>query len=350
MRKILLLFTICTYIFTSCNQEKKPASITISSPEAGTIVKSGENFAVDVNLPSDLKPDSIVYFVDSTIVLRRSDTAKVEVGTDNLFMGNHLVTAKIYSGSVAEEVSSNIVIVAAKAPVQYTYEVVNTYPHDTTSFTEGLEYHDGALYESTGLEGSSSLLKVELKTGKILKRTDLDKKYFGEGITVVGDKIIQITYRNGVGFVYDKSSFEKLSEFNYHAGAEGWGLAFDGRRILNTDGTNTIHFLNKDTYQKEGDLEVYDDKGPVDQLNEIEYIDGKIYANLWRVESPEILVIDPNTGAVEAEINLKALLPEYYDQGLANVLNGIAWDAGGRRMFVTGKKWDKLYEIKVINK
>ena len=348
MKKLFIILSFSSFLLIACRQDEKESGISILSPEAGTVVKSGDKFSIDMHLPPGTKADSIVYLLDSNIVYRQLDTAIVHIGTVDLPMGNHLITAKIYNGAIAEDFTSNIVVVAAKPPLHYSYKVVNTYPHDSTSFTEGLEYHDGFIYEGTGLEGSSYLTKTDLKTGKILQKIELDKIYFGEGITIGGDKIIQITYRNGVGFVYDKASFKKLSEFNYQAGAEGWGLAFDGTRILNTDGTSTIHFLNKDTYQKEGSLEIYDDKGPVDLLNEIEFIDGKIYANIWEVESPKIIVINPNTGAVEAEINLQALLPDYYDEGLTNVLNGIAWDSIGRRMFVTGKKWSKLYEIKVI--
>jgi glutamine cyclotransferase len=245
------------------------------------------------------------------------------------------------------EQSSNIVVLAANQPLPYTFTVVNTYPHDTTSYVEGLEYHDGLLYESDGQyedRGGSSLRVVQPETGKVLKKFDLDKKYFAEGITVVGDKIIQLTYKEGVGFVYDKNSLKKLGEFNYTAGREGWGMAFDGEHILNTaDGTNQIYFLNKDTYQKERTIEVYDNNGPVDNLNELEFINGKIYANVYT--KPWILIINPLTGAVEGKADLTQLLPKGDDSDY--VLNGIAWDAAGKRMFVTGKWWDKLYQIRL---
>jgi len=303
---------------------------------------------IHLDFPSGTKTDSIVYLLDSSVVARKKDTSRVNVSTTNLPMGIHLVTAKVYTGAAADDITSNIMVVASKAPEQYSYKIINTYPHDTSSYVEGLEYHDGIFYESDGQYGSSSLRKVEVKTGKVLQKIDIDKKYFAEGITVIGDKIIQLTYKEGIGFIYNKNTFKKLGEFNYQAGAEGWALCFDGKRILNTDGTNNIYFLNKDTYQKEGALEVYDDKGPVDKLNELEVVDGKIYANIWRIEAGKILIINSQSGAVEGEINLKGLLPKDHADNSDYILNGIAWDAVGRRLFVTGKTWDKLYEIKVV--
>jgi glutamine cyclotransferase len=349
MKKNVTLIAIIAYCLLSCGQNKPSASqISIISPEAGTIVKSGASFSIQLDLPSGTKADSIVYLLDSAVVARKADTSRVNVTTSEVSMGNHLVTARVYTGKSPEDVTSNIVIVASKAPVQYTYQIVNTYPHDTSSYVEGLEYHDGVFYESDGQYGMSSLRKVEVKTGKVLQKVDIPKEYFAEGITVIGDKIIQLTYKEGVGFIYDKNSFKKLGEFPYQAGAEGWALFFDGKRILNTDGTNNIYFLNKDTYQKEGALEVYDDKGPVDSLNELEVIDGEIYANVYRIETPKILMINPQTGIVEGEVDLKGLVPKEHADNSDYILNGIAWDAAGRRLFVTGKTWDKLYEIKVI--
>lgn len=180
----------------------------------------------------------------------------------------------------------------------------------------------------------------------------MDKQYFGEGITVVGDKIIQLTYREKVGFVYDKNTLKKLSEFAYTTGREGWGLAFDGEKILNTDGSNTIFFLNKDNYQKIGSIDVFDDKGAIQNLNELEYIDGKIYANVYTTNN--MLIINPQTGVVESSIDLSGLLPADYfkteDARANNVLNGIAYDKVGKRLFVAGKKWPHIFQIELIKK
>jgi glutamine cyclotransferase len=215
-----------------------------------------------------------------------------------------------------------------------------------------LEYHDGFFYESAGDYGHSSLRKVNPSTGKILQQTNLDKQYFGEGITVIGDKIIQLTYREKTGFVYDKNTFKKLSEFPYTTGREGWGLAFDGQKVLNTDGSNTIFFLDKNNYSRIGSIDVFDNKSQIDNLNELEVIDGKIYANVYTTNY--ILIINPETGAVEGKADLSGLLPNGYfkteDAIANNVLNGIAYDKTGKRLFVTGKKWPHIFEIKLVKK
>jgi glutamine cyclotransferase len=337
-------------LFSACKQDKKQASITILSPEAGSMVKSGDEFSIDIDIPSGIKTDSIVYMLDSAVVMRKTDTVNVNVSTSDLAMGSHLVTAKVYTGAVAEDITSNIVVVAAKAPEQYSYKVVNIFPHDTSSYTEGLVYQDGVLYESDGgraaeSTGRSSLRKTDLRTGKVLKVVDLDPAVFAEGIAVVGNKIIQMTYTEKIGYVYDKNTFKLLSTFNNNVGIEGWGMCYDGEKLYLDDSTNRIWFLDKNTYAQTGYIDVYDDKGPVNQINELEYIDGKIYANVWQTD--KIVIINPKTGQVEGEINLTGLLPQKDHFDNTDVLNGIAWDAAGKRLFVTGKKWNKLFEIKI---
>ena len=345
MKKIFIPLVVAVALI-AC--KKKNSSAEFLSPEEGANVSAGSA----ITLKLDAEPgsfDSIQYLVDTSLIATKKDTAALRIPTTGMNLGARLLTARVYTGGETREVTTNILLLPAQAPLQYTYKVVNSFPHDTTSFTEGLEYHDGFIYESDGGYadlGGSSLRKAELRTGKVLQKVDLDPRYFAEGITVIGDKIVQLTYKEGVGFVYDKNSFKKLSEFQYTAGREGWGLCFDGTHILNTDGTNNIYLLNKDTYQKEATLEVYDSKGPVDQLNELEFINGKIYANVWQKDI--IVIIDPNIGAVEGEVDLKGLLPETERvEGVTDVLNGIAWDAAGKRLFVTGKKWNKLFQIEI---
>ncbi|MEJ6980825.1 glutaminyl-peptide cyclotransferase [Pedobacter sp. P351] len=345
--KTFYLFGIITLALTSCKRSPEKPVYFISPIEGGNVTP-GET----IILKTDAKPggfDSIAYFIDSKYIAGRADTQGVKYSVEGLSFGLRVITAKIYSGSDFYEVSSNIQLLPSKVPVIHSFKIVNVYPHDTTSYTEGLEFHDGVLYESDGGYadlGGSSLRKTDLKTGKILAKVDIDGKYFAEGITVVGNRIIQLTYREGVGFVYDKETFKKIAEFPYTAGREGWGLAFNGTQILNTDGTNNIYFLNRDTYQKENTLQVYDNKGPVSNLNELELVDGKIYANIYL--KSDIAIIDPKTGLVESYINLAGLLPPGdHVEGVTDVLNGIAWDSNGKRLFVTGKKWNKLFEIKI---
>src|SRR5690606_23396759 len=240
------------------------------------------------------------------------------------------------------------IIVPASAPEQYAFSVVNTYPHDDKAYTQGLEYKDGFLYESTGLKGQSTLRKVELNTGKVVKKVDLPANLFGEGLTIEGDKIIQLTWQEGIGIVYDLNTFEKLREFNYQASQEGWGIAFDGERFIKSDGSNRLYFLDKDTYQETGFIEVFNDKGAVDQLNELEIINGKVYANVYTTD--KIMIIDPLSGKVEGEINLIGLLPQSHHTHETDWLNGIAYDKEQDRLFVTGKNWDTLFEIKLLER
>jgi len=225
-----------------------------------------------------------------------------------------------------------------------SYNIVNTYPHDRNAFTEGLVLEDGVLYEGTGLYGQSTLRKVGLETGDILQIYELPDQFFGEGITIYGNRIIQLTWRSNIGFVYDKDSFELLQEFNYST--EGWGITHDGTRLTMSDGTSALYFLDPETFEKIGQIEVFDNHGPVTRLNELEYIQGEIYANVWQTD--RIAIIAPETGRVIGWIDLAGLLTEEDRSEPVDVLNGIAYDAEADRLFVTGKLWPKLFEIELI--
>jgi glutamine cyclotransferase len=227
----------------------------------------------------------------------------------------------------------------------YSYNIVNTYPHDPDAFTQGLVFHDGVLYEGTGLYGQSSLRRVELETGDILQIRELSDQFFGEGITSYGDRIIQLTWRSNIGFVYDKNSFELLREFDYST--EGWGITYDGTRLIMSDGTSTLHFLDPQTFEEIGQIEVFDSNGPVNRLNELEYVKGEIYANVWQTDW--VAQIAPETGRVVGWVDLEGLLGVEDHSEPVDVLNGIAYDAQTDRLFVTGKLWPKLFEIEVIS-
>jgi glutamine cyclotransferase len=230
------------------------------------------------------------------------------------------------------------------APDQYSYLVVNEYPHDPRAYTQGLVFDDGYLYEGTGLYGPSSLRRVALETGQVLQMLELSSQYFGEGIAIYdGNKIAQLTYREQVGFIYDKADFELLDQFTYPT--EGWGLTYDGSRLIMSDGTSTLHYLDPATLEDVSTVEVIDTDGPVQRLNELEYVEGEIYANIFTTD--RIAVIEPTTGRVTAWIDLQGLLsPE--EAAEAGVLNGIAYDADADRLFVTGKRWPALFEIELV--
>ena len=226
-----------------------------------------------------------------------------------------------------------------------TVRVVNTFPHDRAAFTQGLVFEDGMLYEGTGLNGQSTLRRVELESGEVLQSYSLPPDYFGEGITIWGDRIVQLTWKSRQGFVYDKETFELLDTFRYLT--EGWGITHDGARLIMSDGTFALHFWDPDSFEDVGSIEVYDGAVPVTRLNELEYVEGMVYANIWQTDL--IAIIDPDTGQVAAWIDLRGLLqPEDFVEPV-DVLNGIAYDADGERLFVTGKLWPKVFEVELIS-
>lgn len=233
------------------------------------------------------------------------------------------------------------------------YRVVNTYPHDPTAFTQGLVYDRGVLYESTGLKGRSSLRKVELETGKVLQIQRLENRYFGEGLalwrdyaprTAKSDRLIQLTWLSQTGFVYDLHTFKKLNTFTY--ATEGWGLTYNGKELIKSDGSDTLYFLDPDTFQEIRRIRVSDNQKPIENLNELEYVRGEILANVWL--SDRIARISPQTGQIKGWIDLTGIIKPAPIPETGAVLNGIAYDASQDRLFVTGKLWDRLFEIEIL--
>ena len=231
-------------------------------------------------------------------------------------------------------------------PVEYAYQIVKVFPHDREAYTQGLQYHQGFLYEGTGLNGRSSLRKVQLETGKVLRSIPLSAEFFGEGIAVIGDEIAQLTWRHGVGFVYGLDDFRLRRKFSYSG--EGWGLATNGREIFMSDGTADIRVLDPRTFAEKSRFTVRDGGHPVTQLNELEWVEGEIYANVYQTE--RIARIAPRSGQVTGWIDMNGLLSPVIRSGSVDVLNGIAYDAAGKRLFVTGKLWPSVFQIRVVPK
>ena len=240
------------------------------------------------------------------------------------------------------EVVSNLV------PEQYTYQIINTYPHNTEHFTQGLEVHENQFYESTGQNGKSGIYRFDLNTGNVLKAFQMEDRYFGEGITIVKDKIYQLTYKAQKGFVYDLTSFARVDSFTYQT-AEGWGLTHDGNELIKTDGSEFLDFLDPETFRVLKRIPVYDNKGPVTNLNELEYFEGYVYANIWQTNFA--VKIDPKTGEIAAKIDFSGLMSMMYNpEKPIDVLNGIAFNKANGKMYVTGKLWPKLFEVKLMKK
>ena len=265
-----------------------------------------------------------------------------------LLVGSSLAVACGASSSTPPEPQAHAATPAPAGPVveRYGYEIVRSHPHDPAAFTQGLTIADGQLFEGTGLHGQSSLRRVDLTTGAALQQIALDGRYFGEGVAVVGDRIIQLTYHTGVGFVYDRKTFAKQREFTYSG--EGWGLTYDGQRLIMSDGSDTLRFRNPETMAEVGRVRVRDGDRAIDRINEMEYVDGAIYGNIWQED--RIARIDPKTGVVTAWIDMSNLLTATERSRGVDVLNGIAHDPKTGHFLITGKLWPWVFEVKFVKK
>lgn len=286
--------------------------------------------------------DSVQYFLNG----KRIAPENLEIGKEKL--GKHALSANVFYEGRTKLLTNTIFFLAAHPPVIYDYEVINEYPHDPLAFTQGLEIHKGFFYESTGNYGKSSLRKVNLQTGEILNRINLDKKYFAEGLTILDNRIYQLTWKEEIGFVYDVETMKVIDTFRYGQSREGWGLTHNEQFLIKSDGTETIWFLDTGDLKEVTKIEAYTDKRKAEKLNELEFIKGKIYANIWQQNA--ILIIDPVSGAIEGIANLKGLQDKVGQKGEDNVLNGIAYDKVNDRLYVTGKNWKKVFEIKLKEK
>ena len=342
----LLCFNILLLLFMACGNEGKKPLFEINIE--GDQFKQYEQVAVSVLNRKKKDIDSVSYHMDG----KRLPLSDGKLALDVPTLGMKTLRARIAFEGNNVEVEKKIRLLSPKAPELYTYEIVNTFPHDPNAYTQGLEFHNDTLYEGTGKMGRSSLRKVDFRTGEVLEKIDLDKSLFGEGITIFNDKIYQLTWRGGKGFVYDLGSFSKIDTFQYGESKEGWGLAHDNERLIKSDGTEKIWFLDPNTLAEQGHIELATDKSIFNKANELEYANGRLYANVYG--KPGIMIINIATGAIEGVVNLGGLdrhitKNDSWD-AVNNVLNGIAYHAGRQTFFVTGKNWDKLFEVTIRKK
>ena len=260
-------------------------------------------------------------------------------------LGNQLLQAEFNWEGTSLLVNKKIRILAKNPPSLYTYEIINEFPHDIRAFTQGLEFYQDTLYESTGRKGASYIRKVDYKTGEILQQAALDNTYFGEGITIMDDTAYQLSWQSGTGFMYDRGSLSEKGKFQYGKSKEGWGLCNDGKIIYKSDGTEKIWKLNPETLKEEGFIQIVTNKSVFNKANELEYVNGKIYANVWQKES--MMIIDAETGAIEGVVNFGGLKERVRQHRDLDVLNGVAYHPQRESFFVTGKNWDKLFEVRI---
>lgn len=315
------------------------------SPGLSDTFRQGDTVPISYVPAADgAEPDSVVLYVRGRR-MGRMQNGVWDYGTEaDRPLGRVPYRIAAYQGRDSVVRVGEFTVMAAKAPDLYGYRVVKSHPHDAGAYTQGLFWHDGFLYESTGLKGESTLRRVDLSSGEVLQSISLDAKYFGEGAAILGGKIYQLTWEEQTGFIYDAGSFEKVGEFGY-TGA-GWGLTTDGQYLYMSNGSEKILVLDPQTLRPIRTIEVYTDQDRVIYLNELEWIDGEIWANVYTTD--RIVRIDPATGVVKGIIDLKRLLPSADKDLSTDVLNGIAHDPATGRIFVTGKRWKKLFEIALL--
>lgn len=335
-----LISTFLIVLLFACGPEKNP-EFSIKTNAKKSKISKNEALSLSINNPKGLNIESVNYKLNGAKIDANATLSDHQLGT-------YPLTAAVTYDGLTTNISSEITITNDKSPKIYTYEIVNEYPHDITSYTQGLEFNNGELYESTGQYGESKLRKVNYKTGEVLQNVNLDKVYFGEGLTVLNDNIYQLTWQRGLGFVYDLNTLEKKSSFKYGQSKEGWGLCNDGNVIYKTDGTEKIWILNPETLVEERFIQAYTNKGKMSQINELEWINGKIYAN--RYQKDGVAIINPINGAIEGVIDFSPLKKKVTQHQGLDVLNGLAWNPETQTLFVTGKRWDKLFEVKIIEK
>lgn len=336
MRWIFLFFTI---LCLSCNG-KKSGVYTINIDTQKERLRLGDTISVSVRQNSEK-------IGDFSLQINGKELIKTEKGY--IFYSERVGEQSLDLVQNSQVVyRQKVMIYAPKPPKIYTYTIVNTFDHDPKAYTQGLEFQNDTLYESTGFYGASSLRKVDFKTGKVLQKIDLERIYFGEGITIFDDKIIQLTWQNNKGFVYQLSSFEKIKEFNYGESKEGWGLCNDGQKIFKSDGSDRIWILNAETLSEEDFIQICSDKASFGKANELEYANGLIFANTYTKDG--IMIIDPKTGVLEGIVNMSGLKEKVTQYADIDVLNGIAYHPKRQTFFVTGKHWDKLFEVKFVEK
>ncbi len=314
----------------------------LKNPASG-VVKCGDVVAFEmVPVSSSTSIDSAVLLVDGQRVAIFAGNI-LKWNSSDARMGTRSLRVVAYLGNKSSSEAVTVKVLPKAAPTKMTCKVTKVYPHDIGAYTQGLVFHGGGFLEGTGQMGESNLRRVELNTGKVLQQYNIPSDIFGEGITVLGDKIFQITWRSNVCFVYDIKTFSLLSKFSYPT--EGWGITTVDKQLVMSDGSNLLYFMDSDYFTEKRRLEVYDNQGPVHYLNELEYIDGYIWANVYMTD--RIVKIDPKTGAVVADVVCSNLLKSSDKKENTDVLNGIAYDAKTGRIFITGKYWPKLFEVEM---
>jgi len=350
---ISLLFVFTSFLFINCAQSskrtRKPVTNIQISPKNKTY-KVGDKLTV--NLQSKIKDGSLLqielYLDGKSIFVSKEIVCSVNIETSNFSVGAHyLKTIATKEDGTTGENYFDFLLLSDVIPQKFGYKVIKSYPHNIENFTEGFEIRNGYLYEGTGQEGSSAIYKTDISSWKVIKEYRLDDQYFGEGITILKGKLYQLTYKTQIGFTRDINTFELLKTWTFK-NEQGWGLTNDGKSLIMSDGTEFLYYLDPETFKLSKRIQVCNNKGVIKNLNELEYINGEIWANIWTTDT--VVKIDPNSGKIVAEIDLTGILSSNLvnQKTEVDVLNGIAYDNEKNKIYVTGKFWPKLFEIVLV--
>lgn len=342
-----LVPTLLVLLICSCgnNSDDKKDNFSLELTNAKKSYTTEDALSISLINKKNITIDSVVYFLNKD---------RVEVSGNNLSLsgaklGEKKLKAKIYSKGEEYETNKTILILSSIKPKLYTYKILETYPHDINAYTQGLEFKNDTLYESTGQYKESSLRKTNYKTGEVLKMVKLGDHYFGEGLTILNNKIYLLTWRENTGFIYNLETMEQTGTFVYGQSKEGWGLCHDAENnIYKSDGTDKIWTLNPNTLAEKDYIEIFTNTSKINSVNELEWVEGKIYANVYQQGS--VAIIDPRNGAVEGVIDLTDLKDKVTQHPKLDVLNGIAYNGEPNILYITGKNWDKLFKIEIIQK
>lgn len=339
----LFAFIVLSVISNSCKDDENALKnlFSIENATLKPILKLEESVDLVLQNKENKSIDSVIYYINDLKVGAVKGNEKLPFALKNQKLGNQTIKALVYFEGKSIDILSSFSIYASKEPQILNYKIVNTYPHDINAYTQGFEFYNGVLLEGTGQYKESTLRKTNYKSGKVTEQIKLEDKYFGEGITVLKDKIYQLTWKEKKGFVYDAKSFKLEKTFSFET--EGWGITNDGEKLYMSDGTEKIYIINPDTFKVEDFINVYTNGAKIEAVNEMEWINGRIWANIYQKDA--IAVINPKTGAVENVINCSELRSKVTQHPELDAFNGIAFNPITKTYFVTGKNWDKTFEI-----
>jgi glutamine cyclotransferase len=341
----LFAFIVLGIISTSCKDDENALKnlFSLENSTIKPILKLEESIDLVLQNKENKTIDSVIYYINEVKIGSVKGNEKLPFALKNQKLGNQTIKALVYFEGQNIDLVSGFSIYASTEPKILNYKIVNTYPHDINAYTQGFEFYNGVLLEGTGQYRESTLRKTDFKTGKVIEQVKLEDKYFGEGITVLKDKIYQLTWQEKTGFVYDAKTFKLEKTFSFET--EGWGITNDGEKLYMSDGTEKIYILNPESLKVEDFINVYTSGSKIDSINEMEWINGKIWANIYQKDV--IAIINPKTGTVEHVINCSELKSKVTQHPEIDAFNGIAYNPTTKTYFVTGKNWDKTFELTI---